>query len=314
MEHAECSICFDPLIARPCGILKTNRNSRVCKHFYHSDCIEDYIEVNSGAGTSTSTSATCPMCRRSFHHLDILPDPSTNPKGWFDVCDEDNNGTLSSSEVLDGLKATLNLDWRAIERDMDSMWDTHWDVNGDNMIDYNEFLTNLLPYILQHYPSAITTTTSTSTSTAGSSGSGSSSVFDDFGFNVTEARAIGNIPPIAHKPRLWFQYWDEDNSDELSKEEVLRAIIKTFKLDINTATGTATGTGTATATGTGTTNAVDTTAAALHNFHRKCSSIISTLDAIWPMFDHDGSGDIDIDEFVQSDGLCDTILATLQYS
>ena len=40
----------------------------------------------------------------------------------------------------------------------------------------------------------------------------------------------------------------------------------------------------------------------------------STVDAIWPVFDSDGSGSIERDEFLlHNDGLADMILATLQH-
>ena len=38
----------------------------------------------------------------------------------------------------------------------------------------------------------------------------------------------------------------------------------------------------------------------------------STIDAIWPIFDTDGNGSIDRDEFLQpGDGLADTIIAEM---
>jgi hypothetical protein len=64
----------------------------------------------------------------------------------------------------------------------------------------------------------------------------------------------------------------------LEKDEIVRALIKTFRM---------------------------TYGAIL------AREIAETLDAIWVIFDHDGSGSIEMDEFISRDGLCDTILASL---
>ena len=40
-----------------------------------------------------------------------------------------------------------------------------------------------------------------------------------------------------------------------------------------------------------------------------------TIDqAIWPMFDEDNSGSIEIDEFINPDGVGDMIIATMDYT
>ena len=77
----------------------------------------------------------------------------------------------------------------------------------------------------------------------------------------------------------WFQYWDEDNSNSLDKGEVVRALIKTFRFQ-----------------------------------HRDeiAASIRGTLDCVWGIFDNDGSGHIELNEFVSNEGLGDTIIATIE--
>ena len=147
-----------------------------------------------------------------------------------------------------------------------------WDPNGDGSISYAEFQQGLLPYILQHYPGGGGGGAALDSSSSSSSGSGS-------GSGSGEA-----CPDMSQHPRLWFAYWDDEDGGNgtLSKSEVLRAIVKTFRLREG-------GEGDA---------------------HRALN-IASTLDAVWPLFDHDGSGEIDVDEFTTTDGLCDTLLATL---
>ena len=78
--------------------------------------------------------------------------------------------------------------------------------------------------------------------------------------------------------REWFAYYDEDCSDSLEQVEVVRALVKTFQLSYNLAT---------------------------------LEELRQTVNAVWPMFDLDGSGSIDVDEFVARDGLGDTLIASL---
>lgn len=91
-----------------------------------------------------------------------------------------------------------------------------------------------------------------------------------------------DTPPISHKG-LWFDFWDSpatggNASGTLEKEEVVRALLKTLKV-------------------TNDANAV--------------MKMRGTVDAIWGVFDIDGSGSVERGEFLQPDGLADTVIATL---
>jgi len=83
-------------------------------------------------------------------------------------------------------------------------------------------------------------------------------------------------PPITSKDE-WFSYWDEDDSAELDQAEAVRALSKTFKLS--------------------------------HDLAR-VRTIRETVAAVWMMFDTDGGGGIDREEFVKRDGFADTIIAS----
>ena len=50
-----------------------------------------------------------------------------------------------------------------------------------------------------------------------------------------------------------------------------------------------------------------------HHQHRDdiAREIRSVLDNIWPIFDNDNSGTIEYNEFIKSDNLADTIIATV---
>ena len=88
----------------------------------------------------------------------------------------------------------------------------------------------------------------------------------------------GEPPPLS-QPDQWFSFWDYDGSGDLTKNELRRALSKTFGL----------------------TGDVD-----------KISAMGSTLDACWGVFDADGSGAIDRAEFSQPGGLGETLAASLR--
>jgi len=77
----------------------------------------------------------------------------------------------------------------------------------------------------------------------------------------------------------WFLYWDTDKNGSLDVQEVQRALIKTFNLGGDLGR--------------------------VHTMHQ-------TLQAVWPVFDYDGSGEISLEEFTTPNGLGQTLLLSLQ--
>jgi len=92
----------------------------------------------------------------------------------------------------------------------------------------------------------------------------------------------GKAPDITDR-QAWFDFWDSpagggDGNGVLDKEEVIRALIKTLRLSSDPAS---------------------------------VQGMRATIDAVWGIFDTDGSGTTERCEFLQADGLADTIVATL---
>lgn len=103
-----------------------------------------------------------------------------------------------------------------------------------------------------------------------------------------DAARVG-VPSIHSDKEGWFRFWDEDDSGTLEKGEVVRALVKTLC-----------------APGEGVDVPPDV---------RSIQTMRSTIDAIWPIFDTDGSGSIERLEFLRpADGLADTIIATARQS
>ena len=89
------------------------------------------------------------------------------------------------------------------------------------------------------------------------------------------------IPSIKANKAVWFEYWDEDHSQSLEKDELVRALVHTFRLGRDL---------------------------------EKLTTLRDMIDnAIWPMFDADNSGSIEMEEFTNADGVGDTIIATMDF-
>jgi Ca2+-binding EF-hand superfamily protein len=239
IDHAECTICYDEMASRKCAVLLSANRKRACRHFLHEDCGKNLFDNNR---------RTCPICRAPFAFVSAVPSFDENPKLWFECVDADGNGALSKVEVLEVLKALFALDNKALEKNVDTLW-TRWDKDGSGEVDFQELCdkkTGLLVYVRSHF-----------------------------------AR-LKQAPP----PRLglstreeWFQYFDEDGNGSLGKEEIVRALIKSFRLSSDL---------------------------------RKVEEIRNVLENVWMIFDSDGSGEIELSEFIQRDGLGETLIASLQ--
>lgn len=189
---------------------------------------------------------TCPICRAQFTTTIQLPNILDDTAKWFRTVDADNNGSLSKAELCEALHAQFPLSLT------DSSWNSLWnrfdkDKSGDlSLSEITEPGTGVLAYVLYHFMAAST----------------------------------APPPSLVQDKRAWFVYFDEDGGGTMCKNEVARAIIKTFGLSSS---------------------------------NTKVAETVEMLDNIWFIFDTDGSGDIDIDEFCAGNGLGDTIIASLSH-
>mmetsp|Transcript_34820 Transcript_34820/g.96097 ORF Transcript_34820/g.96097 Transcript_34820/m.96097 type:complete len:429 (-) Transcript_34820:75-1361(-) len=219
-------------------VLLLRGGERACRHFFHEACVCQMA--------SSSSSKCCPLCRADFDSVLRVPDVERSPEAWFAAVDSDGNGTLDCTEVLEVLKATLPVDCAKLEKALPPLF-AKWDPDGDGRIDYTKMMG---PNGLYFY------------------------VRDKFRRTGKEQ----SPPDIRTEQAAWFRYWDEDGSGSLEREEVVRALAKTFAM----------------------------TSA------EQIQALRELLDAVWSEFDPDGSGSIDMLKFCRpGDGLAEFVTANL---
>jgi len=241
-RYAECPICFEPLHAGPVGVFLDGSGKRVSQHFFRLDAAREWLASGNGM---------CPITRAPIRSVRPVPNVQTDPDGWFAVCDVDGNGKLSRKEAIECIKAQYACDVAqldaALTDEAHRMW-RQWDVDGSGFIERHELLASpngLALSVPRLFPPTVR----------------------------------GTMPNMRTDKSAWYDFFDEDHSGSLEREEVVRALIKTLGLSTNQA---------------------------------KVAEMRGTVQAIWPIFDTDGSGSIERGEFLRpNEGLADTILATL---
>jgi len=236
-EYAECSVCFEPLCSEACSMLLC-RGQRSCRHLIHTRCAEQLQDFH--------LQSFCPECRTPFDALTPLPRlENDDAQTWFDAVDANADGRLSQVEVLDMLKVQYKLDWRRLAAAIEENWHL-WDKSASGDLSYDELVAEggLLEYVT--------------------------------GAEVEEVfYTPQSMPPPIYETHQWFRHWDTDRNGSLDRQEVLRAMLKTFGI------------------GAGQWN--------------RAAAMRETLDIAWRCFDVDGSESISLDEFTMPNGLGETL-------
>lgn len=197
----ECPVCYFELYKFPAGVIRLH-SRRCCGHYFHKDCAHYLLRAMKGSGRS----AVCPLCGVSFSEVKLMPDLAKDPRDWFAVCDVDFGGELDAYEVVEALGCVLPVNRHKLEKNVKAHWH-EWDPDGDGTITLQEFIQpvrGLKDWILAN-------------------------------LNLLAAKKFegGQVPSIDRNPREWFHYWDRDGSGTLEKDEVVRALIRTFCRDEN---------------------------------------------------------------------------------
>lgn len=190
----------------------------------------------------------CPMCRAPWMEVVGVPSLSVDPEGWFRCVDVEGDGKLSKEQVSDVLLTQFPLDVAKFEAAMEKLW-KRWDSDGSGYITQDEFYlpsTGLLAFVRAEL--------------------------------LREPQQAARVPDIERERNQWFDYFDEEGRGSLSKESVVRGLIKTYNLAYDLA---------------------------------QVSQMRALVEAIWAVFDTDGTGRVTRDEFLKpGDGLADAIIAS----
>jgi len=217
---------------------------RSCRHFIHQTCGE-YLVLND--------LMNCPYCKIPFVSIATVPSIETDPQTWFRMVDFDGNGQLSKLEVLECLKTFLpTVDVTKVEANIDKFW-SMWDKDKSGELSYLE-LCDPKTGLVQSVKSKFVKTE------------------ED---KPPPKMSLKNL-------KIWFEYWDEDGSKSLDKEEIVRALIKTFCVTQDVS---------------------------------KVNEMRQIVEAVWGAFDFDGSGSITLDEFITPrDGLGESLVASFAFT
>jgi len=190
-NEAECAICYAHLCKGRVAVLRDAQGERSCRHFFHASCLEKLAQ--------SGVQCICPLCRTPFTESLPVPSPEEDPEAWFKAADASRRGKLTRQEVTEALRAVLPVDGDALERHFDFLW-ASWDKTGSGDISLDEFLSpdgGLLSWVVA---------------------------------TTKEVQKRGEYPPdVALDREGWFRYWDTTRSGNLDREEVMRALLKTFR-------------------------------------------------------------------------------------
>lgn len=155
---------------------------------------------------STPAPYFCPLCRGSFQKIEPLPDVRLDGAAWFKVVKSDIGGALGKSEVIDALCATLPVDSELLSKSLEGGLWKQWDMQGTGCITrevFEEPARGLLQFVLYRLPS----------------------------LQISTNGAFGRMPDIFNCREGWFRFWDEHSRQFLEFLELLRAIVRTLRLD-----------------------------------------------------------------------------------
>lgn len=198
----ECPVCYFELFKFPAGVIRLH-SRRCCGHYFHKECAHYLLRAMKGSGRP----ATCPLCGVSFSEVKTMPDLAKDPRDWFAVCDVDFGGELDAYEVVEALGTVLPVNRHKLEKNVKAHWH-EWDPDGDGTITLQEFIMpgrGLKDWIMSHLGM----------------------------LKADSAPKPNTVPSIDRNPREWFHYWDRDGSGTLEKDEVARALIRSFCRDDN---------------------------------------------------------------------------------
>ncbi|CAE7314246.1 BBS1 [Symbiodinium sp. CCMP2456] len=189
---AECPICLEPLCRSTPVAFVDAADAAVCLHLLCSKCARGYTSSTNTQGEALR----CPECRRHAITMRQLPSLSEDPLRWFEFLASDTvsvNGKLAKSMLLRTISSILPVEADAIEAGRVG-------TELSQEVSASDFLTHeLFVWVWR---------------------------------NVQEHLRCMKLgpPPDLEERRAWFKYWNLSESGRLSRAEVLRAILRSFRV------------------------------------------------------------------------------------
>lgn len=201
-KNFECPICYFELHRGPVCILRFH-SRRSCEHYIHIDCAQQLLAKEKQAGNE----ASCVSCGSKFNEVKLLPDINSDPRGFFQLADLDQGGSLSKEEVFQSLGVVLPIGRKKLQEAIRNHW-FEWDPDNSGSITMKEFLAKdvgLKDFIIRLLKEAQKMRQT------------SQGLLD-----------LKEIPSLETHPDQWFRHWDVDNSGTLELEEIVRAFMRNF--------------------------------------------------------------------------------------
>lgn len=186
---AECPICFDPL-HRSTAMAFATTSVAVCPHFLCRVCAGDYIASNTVAGGMLR----CPECRRTAANVVPVPKLEEDALAWFDFLA---GGTtcMSRTTLLRAVSAVLPLDADDLSAAIDDGRITAVRFDSE-MSDADFFSCGMYAWIQRHIA------------------------------EHHHCLQQDPQPPLLADRSAWFKFWDVGGTGELSRDDILRALLR----------------------------------------------------------------------------------------
>eukprot|EP00756_Hemistasia_phaeocysticola_P013171 Hpha_TRINITY_DN15255_c0_g2::TRINITY_DN15255_c0_g2_i1::g.66109::m.66109 len=123
-EAASCAICMEALWRARVGVL-TNNAGRVCRHLMHYRC---------AIAAMQGDDKLCPLCRAKGSEVVRVPRPAEDPLEWFRLMDVNGEFALTKQEVIDALRAQMDVDEDVLSDAVTHAWDGWTAAGGQGVI------------------------------------------------------------------------------------------------------------------------------------------------------------------------------------
>lgn len=221
-DPVECSICFESLHTSGPSVFLTKSGVRSCPHFFCQCCADqleedlrypiDWMDDLIDMGTSVAR-LECPLCRRQFQKVARLPDPTLDPVHFFrHACTPETFGDRQASAEPQDLRLRSEAAYAALCAVLP--------------VDPAAFKAQFTNTLWPAWTSDKSVLTEGLTEADFTSPGGMLSWLSNHLIELKVEQQRGTPPNLLEDPEAWFRHFDYDCNGLLSKNEVLRGLVK----------------------------------------------------------------------------------------